>query len=145
MAIAKQIYIGSDHAGYELKQEILEYLKAQSYSAIDSGCENKDSCDYPVFAHKLANSVKANGGLGILICGSGIGMSIAANRHPGIRAALCSNLEMAKLSRQHNDANILVLAARFLDNKEALAIVDAWLNTEFEGGRHQRRVDQIDA
>ncbi|NQY80421.1 MAG: ribose 5-phosphate isomerase B [Candidatus Caenarcaniphilales bacterium] len=138
-----KIFIASDHAGYELK----EFLKLafEGQDIVDLGCESNDSVNYPDFAHKISQEVlKDTTYKGILICGSGIGMSITANRYKGIRAALCSNKELAKLSRQHNNANILVLGARFIEQEQAKNIVDTWLQTEFEGGRHEKRVELID-
>jgi len=131
------IFIASDHAGFELK----EYLKTQ-FNLLDLGTHNAESCDYPVFAEKLCNQMKASD-KGILICGTGIGMSIAANRFKNIRAALCFNEEMAILSRQHNNANVLVLGARIISPETARNCVEKFLTSDFEGGRHQRRVDLI--
>ncbi|MBO6056314.1 MAG: ribose 5-phosphate isomerase B [Alphaproteobacteria bacterium] len=132
------IFIASDHAGFELK----EYLQTQ-FNLLNLGTHNEESCDYPVFAKKLAIRLK-NDDKGILICGTGIGMSIAANRFKNIRAALCFNEEMAKLARQHNDANILVLGARIISPETAKTCVEKFLSTDFEGGRHQRRLELID-
>lgn len=131
------VFIASDHAGFELK----EYLR-KCFELSDLGTYNNESCDYPVFAKKL---VRQMGGLdkGILICGTGIGMSIVANRFKNIRAALCFNEEMAILARQHNDANILVLGARIISPENAKNCVEKFLATDFEGGRHQRRLDLI--
>ena len=131
------IFIASDHAGFELK----EYLK-NHFDLLDLGTNNNTSCDYPVFAKKLCNQIKEND-RGILICGTGIGMSIAANRFKNIRAALCFNGEMAVLSRQHNDANVLVLGARIISAETAHNCVEKFLSTNFEGGRHQRRLELI--
>lgn len=138
-----KIFIASDHAGYDLK----EFLKStlSNCDVVDLGCDSNDSVNYPDFAHKISQEVlKETTYKGILICGSGIGMSITANRYKGIRAALCFNEELAKLSRQHNNANILVLGARFIDQEQAKNIVNTWLQTEFEGGRHEKRVELID-
>lgn len=132
------IFIASDHAGFELK----EYLQTQ-FNLLNLGTHNEESCDYPVFAKKLAIRLK-NDDKGILICGTGIGMSIAANRFKNIRAALCFNEEMAKLARQHNDANILVLGARIISPETAKTCVEKFLSTDFEGGRHRRRLELID-
>lgn len=140
----RTIAIGSDHAGFELKQHLLEKLRAQLREVKDFGTFSADSVDYPDFAHPVAEAV--GGGefqVGILICGSGQGVTMAANRHPNVRAALCWNVETAELSRLHNDANILCLPARFLDNKTAVEMVAAFFNHEFEAGRHQRRVAKI--
>ena len=133
-----KIYIASDHAGYELK----EFLKTK-FECIDLGTNSTDSVDYPNFGKKAADEVAKGDSVGIIICGSGIGISIAANRNPKIRAALCLTSEMAKLSRQHNDANILALGARLTKPEEAVNIVQAFLETPFEGGRHQKRVDML--
>ncbi len=136
------IFIASDHAGFELKQYLIETLKEDIR---DLGTYSAESCDYPVYAHKLTEAVLNNANsVGILICGSGVGMSITANRKKGIRAALCANEEIATLSRQHNDANVLVLGARFISKEDALKCVRTFLQTPFEGGRHQRRVELID-
>ena len=138
------IVFGSDHAGLGLKNILMEHLAGRC-EAVDVGTHSLESCDYPLIAGKLAGEVLARGALGILICGSGIGVSITANRFPGIRAALCANEYMARMSRMHNDANVLCLGERIIGVDLAKAIVDAFLNTPFEGGRHQRRVDLIDA
>ncbi len=140
----EEIVIASDHAGYDLKELIKKYLIESNFKVKDLGCNSHDSVNYPDYAHQLAKYVLANQCRGILICGSGIGMSIAANRHKGIRAALCTSVDYAKLSRQHNDANVLILGARFIDQELAQNITDIWLNTAFEGGRHQQRVDLIE-
>ncbi len=139
------IQIGSDHAGVELKASIKSYLEAQGYSVQDFGTHNTDSMDYPDVAHPVANAVlnDANS-LGILICGSGNGVCLTANKHQGIRAALCWLPELGALARQHNNANILCLPARFISEQTAKEIVDAYLNAEFEGGRHQNRVNKVD-
>ena len=136
------IVIASDHAGFKLKEELKQYLR--NYKVIDLGCNSDESVNYPDYAHTVAAYVLEHSCRGILICGSGIGMSIAANRHQGIRAALCPNPDYAKLSREHNDSNILVLGSRFLSVPEAIAILDTWLQTEFLGERHQTRVKLID-
>lgn len=137
------IAIGSDHAGYTLKTEIIEQLKQKNLDILDVGC-NGESCDYPDIAEEVAKNV-ANGTCekGILICGTGIGMSIAANKVNGIRAALCSDYFSAKYTRLHNDANILCMGARTIGPGTASEIVDVFLSTEFEGGRHQRRIDKF--
>ncbi|MBO4405443.1 MAG: ribose 5-phosphate isomerase B [Alphaproteobacteria bacterium] len=131
------IFIASDHAGFELK----EYLK-NHFDLLDLGTHSAESCDYPVFAKKLIVRLK-EGDRGVLICGTGIGMSIAANRFQNVRAALCFNEEMAVLSRQHNDANVIVLGARMISKEVARKCVEKFLATDFEGGRHQRRLDLI--
>lgn len=140
-----KIAIASDHAGFDLKEKIVEYLKSNNYSSKDFGTFTKDSCDYPTLAKKVANEVsKGMYDRGILICGTGIGMSITANKVKRVRAALCWNTETAELSRQHNNSNVLCLGARMLDEALAVEIITAWLKTEFEGGRHQKRIDKIE-
>ncbi len=136
--------IAADHAGYELKNTLIEYLKELGYEVKDFGTHSAESMDYPDVAHPLAEEVES-GKLekGIAICGSGNGISMTLNKHQGIRAALCWNTELAALARQHNDANILSLPARFIDTDTAKAIVKAYLESDFEGGRHQRRVEKI--
>ncbi len=139
-----KITIASDHAGYDLKNHMLSYLSEHQIACDDLGTDGNDSVDYPDFALKVASLVSE--GIieqGILICGTGIGMSITANKFPGVRAALCHNLETAEVSRRHNDANILVLGSRVLDQPLALLILETWLKTPFDGGRHQRRLDKI--
>ncbi len=137
-----KIALASDHAGFELKKAIKEYLTEHDF--IDFGSHSTESMDYPDTGFKAAEAV-SNGECekGILICGSGLGMSIVANKVRGIRAALCNSVELARLSRQHNDANILVLQGRFISKKQAGDIIKAWFTTEFDGGRHQRRIDKI--
>ena len=137
------VHLGSDHAGHALKDLIARELARLGFTVTDHGTDSCESCDYPVFAHKLCSAVLEEGSRGILVCGSGIGMSMAANRHDGIRAALCTTELHARLSRRHNDANVLCLGARITGDELALAIVVAFLETAFEGGRHQRRIDQI--
>lgn len=136
--------LGSDHAGFALKQRIIQHLEALGQEVHDFGPFAADSVDYPDFAHPVANAVIQEAALGILICGSGNGVCMSANKHAGIRAALCWNVELASLARQHNNANVLCLPARFVDEKTALAMVDAFLATPFEGGRHSNRVQKID-
>lgn len=137
----RHIFLGSDHAGYGLKSSINNYLSKDHYKILDCGTYDESSVDYPDFAYKtLEEVIKYENGVGILICGSGIGMSIAANRHPKIRAALCHNELLAQLSREHNDANVLVLGARYLSSNDAFNIIDKFLNTPFAGGRHENRV-----
>ncbi|WP_457622289.1 ribose 5-phosphate isomerase B [Persephonella sp.] len=139
-----KISIGSDHAGYELKEIIKEYLENQGYEVVDKGTYSKESVDYPLYGEAVAKSVSAGEvDKGIVICGTGIGISISANKVKGVRAALCTNEYMARMSRKHNDANVLALGARVLGVDLALSIVDAFLSTEFEGGRHERRVHLI--
>ena len=140
----KKVEMGSDHAGYELKCIIQGYLESQDIEYTDFGTNSLDSCDYPDFAHPCAEAIeKGECFPGIAMCGSGNGIQMTLNKHQGIRAALCWTVELAKLARQHNDANVLVLPARFIEPTLALDIVDAFLNTEFEGGRHINRVNKI--
>ena len=140
----KKIYISSDHAGYKLKEAIKLYLSKKKISFQDIGPHNNDRVDYPDFAHKVAKKVKINkNNVGILVCGSGMGMNIAANRHKNIRAAQCFNLKSTKLSRLHNDANIITLGSRLLSKKLALNCISAFLHTKFEGGRHLKRIKKI--
>ena len=140
----KKIFISSDHAGYKLKEEIKSHLLKKKISFLDIGPHNDNRVDYPDFAHKVARRVKSNkNNIGILVCGSGMGMNIAANRHKNIRAAQCFNLKSTKLSRLHNDANIITLGSRLLSKKLALSCVIAFLNTKFEGGRHLKRIKKI--
>ena len=140
-----RIAICNDHAGFDLKNQIIEYLEGKGAEEIkDFGAYSTESCDYPDFAHPMASAVKKGEfDFGISICGTGNGISMVLNKHLGIRAALCWKPEIAALARQHNDANVLSLPARFIDDSEALDIVDTFFATEFEGGRHQRRVDKI--
>lgn len=140
----KKIIIGSDHGGFKLKEIIKEHLSKTGFSVDDEGCYSNESCNYPEFARKVSMKVSEGKGRGILICGTGIGMSITANRIPGVRAALCHDGYTAKMSRKHNDANILVLGARATGDGAALDILDSWLQTEFEGGRHATRIEMID-
>ncbi|MBT4990047.1 MAG: RpiB/LacA/LacB family sugar-phosphate isomerase [Rickettsiales bacterium] len=135
------LYIASDHAGYKLKSYLIANLA--TYNIINLGTDSVDPVDYPDYAKLLAYSVKAEGDFGILICGSGIGISIAANRYSHIRAALCDNVELAKLSREHNNANVLALGARFVDEKKASEISNMFLNSEFAVGRHSHRVSKL--
>jgi ribose 5-phosphate isomerase B len=137
----KRIVIGSDHAGFELKTKIIEYLSDKSYNIADVGTESEYSTDYPIYAHKLSGIIYSD--TGILICGSGNGMAMAANKWDYNLAALCWNVETAKLARQHNNANILCLPARFISTAQAIEIVDTFLTTQFEGGRHIQRVNGI--
>jgi ribose 5-phosphate isomerase B len=140
-----KILIASDHAGFILKGKLIVYLKKKGISVKDLGTYSLDSCDYPVYAYELAKNI-SNGKYkrGILICKSGIGTAIVANRLPGVRAALCHNLKITKLSRQHNDSNVLVMGSAFVKPDLAKRMVSAWLETKFEGGRHLRRVKLID-
>ncbi|MDR1947195.1 MAG: ribose 5-phosphate isomerase B [Desulfovibrio sp.] len=138
------VFIASDHAGFALKEYLCAGLSAQGLRMEDLGPESAESCDYPVFAHKLCARVSAEGGRGILICGTGVGMCMAANRHKGIRAALCTDEFTARACRAHNNANILCLAARVTAPPLAGDLADIFLRTEFEGGRHARRVALIE-
>jgi ribose 5-phosphate isomerase B len=139
-----KIALGSDHAGFELKEKIKQKLQAEGIAINDNGTHSADSCDYPDYARLVAEQVAAHDAdFGILVCGSGIGMSIAANKVPGIRAARAVTESDAELSREHNDANVLALGARILSADEAYKIIDKWLATPFAGGRHGRRVDKI--
>jgi len=140
-----KIAIGSDHAGFDLKEVLIPYLKSKGNSLDDKGCYSKDRADYPDYGHAVATSVlNKEVDFGILMCGSGNGINMSANKHAGIRAALCWNAEIAALARQHNDANILVLPARYISEEEAKKCVDIFLTEKFEGGRHQVRIDKID-
>ena len=140
----KKVAMCSDHAGFELKSIIQGYLEAQDVEYVDFGTNSADSCDYPDFAHPCADAVESGECYpGIAMCGSGNGISMTLNKHQGVRAALCWTVELAKLARQHNDANVLVLPARFIEPVLALEIVDAFLSTPFEGGRHVNRVNKI--
>lgn len=140
-----KIAIASDHGGYQLKEAIKAHLMERNYQVEDLGTNSEDSVDYPIFG-KLCGQTVAGGeaDLGVVCCGTGIGISIAANKVNGIRCALCTSTEMARLCKQHNNANILALGGRTTDTALALEIVDTWLDTEFEGGRHQRRTDMLD-
>jgi ribose 5-phosphate isomerase B len=141
---SKNIAIGSDHAGFQLKEKVKQYLESKGYPVKDFGCHSEERADYPDFAHPLAKAVESEEfETGILICGSGNGINMAANKHQGIRSALCWKRELAELARQHNDANIIALPARFISEEEAKSCVDAFINTEFEGGRHSERVNKI--
>jgi ribose 5-phosphate isomerase B len=139
------IAIGSDHAGFECKELIFNNLQKNNFKVDNMGTYNTDSVDYPDFAHKVAEKVASgDADLGILCCGSGNGVAMAANKHKNIRAALCWNKEISSLAVKHNDANILCIPARFVNEKETIEIVEAFLKEKFEGGRHKRRVDKID-
>ena len=140
----QKIPIASDHAGFEMKQKLMDLLN-QEFIFDDLGTFSEQSVDYPDFAHKEVNLIKNKTyEKGILICGSGNGIAMTANKHAGIRAALCWNAEIAKLARQHNDANILVFPGRFIDLEEAKECVKTFFSTQFEGGRHQKRIEKID-
>lgn len=138
------IAIGSDHAGFHLKELLKQYLLSKGYSVKDFGTYSEDSTDYADFAHPLASAVEQNEfPKGILICGSGNGINMTANKHKGIRSALCWKSEIAELARQHNDANVMALPSRFISEEEAKKCVDAFIDTAFEGGRHEKRVNKI--
>ncbi len=139
-----KIIIGSDHGGYELKEYLKSYL-SDKYEVLDVGTDSEDSVDYPVYAKKCANEVLADSGnLGIICCGTGIGVSIVSNKVSGIRCALCTDSNMSRLAKEHNNANMLALGGRIIEKEDAKKIVDAWLEAEFEGGRHLRRVNAIE-
>lgn len=139
-----KIGIGNDHSALELKAEIIDFLKEKGHEVVDYGTYTKDSCDYPMYGEKVGRAV-VSGEVeqGILICGTGLGISLAANKVKGVRAAVCSEPYTAKMARQHNNCNILAFGARVVGAELAKLIVETWLNTEFEGGRHERRVDMI--
>lgn len=138
------IPIASDHAGFELKNKVIEYLKDKGFLVKDYGTFSAESVDYPDFAHKVGSAVnKGEYNRGIVICGSGNGVQMTVNKYPAVRCALCWDVELAALARQHNNANILALPARFISEEKALQCVDTFLSTDFEGGRHQRRVEKI--
>ena len=140
----RKIFISSDHAGFKLKEAIKDYLRNKKVKIEDLGPKDDSSVDYPDYAHKVARKVKSSkNNVGILVCGSGTGMNIAANKHKNIRAAQCFNLKSTKLSRLHNDANIITLGSRLITKKNALKFVSVFLNTKFNGGRHLRRVKKI--
>ena len=142
--MSKIIPIGADHAGFQLKSAIIAYLEQQGHTVKDYGCYSEESIDYADFGHPVASHVENESGtLGIVICGSGNGINMTVNKHSGIRGALCWNLEVARLAREHNDANIIALPARFITEEQAKEMVDAFLTTAFEGGRHQRRIEKI--
>ena len=140
----KKIFISSDHAGFRLKEDIKIYLSMRNLEFKDLGPNNREKVDYPDYAHKVAKKVKTNkNNIGILVCGSGTGMNIAANKHKNVRAAQCFNIKSTRLSRLHNDANIITLGSRLLTKKNALNCVGVFLKTKFEGGRHKKRVKKI--
>ncbi|MBM3431562.1 MAG: ribose 5-phosphate isomerase B [Bacteroidetes bacterium] len=142
--LSKPISIGSDHAGYEFKQFIADFLRSEGFVVRDNGTHSKDSVDYPDFAHPVAEQVESGeAAYGILICGSANGVAMTANKHAGIRAAICWNEELASLARAHNDANILCIPARFVSQEIAVQMVKVFQSSPFEGGRHQSRVSKI--
>ena len=143
--MAEVIPIGSDHAGFELKERLVKELKALGYEPLDVGTHGPESVDYPDYAHDVARRVeRQEAARGVLLCGTGLGMAYAANRHHGVRAAVAWSADVARLARSHNDANVLVLPARFVSEGEGVDILRVWLETNFEGGRHSRRVAKID-
>jgi len=140
-----KIAIGSDHAGFELKEQLKSYLAGKGFVIADKGCYSSERADYPDYGHAVALAVlNKEVVFGVLMCGSGNGINISANKHKGIRAALCWNSEIAALARQHNDANILALPARYISVQEAISCAEVFLSEKFEGGRHQARIDKID-
>lgn len=140
-----KIALASDHGGFELKEKVMSYLQTKGHDVIDLGSYTEESTDYPEYGKACGEAVmRGDAERGIVICGTGIGISIAANKVKGIRCALCTSLFMAEMSRKHNNANIIALGGRILEHDFALNIVEVWLNTDFEGGRHQRRVDLLD-
>ena len=144
MTMDKSIAVGADHAGFELKTHLVEHLKENSYDVLDVGTDSDESVDYPEYAAKVAEAVSCGRvERGLLVCGSGLGVAIAANKVDGVRAVTANTVELARLSRRHNDANILAIGARIVEPGAAQEILDGWLDTKYEGGRHQRRVDKI--
>jgi len=140
-----KMIMGSDHGGLALKNAVAEHLKERGYEIVDVGTYTDESVDYPVYGRKAAEAVASGEApMGIVCCGTGIGISLAANKVKGIRCAVATNTYMAEMTKRHNNANMLALGGRVLSNEEAIAIVDAWLDAEFEGGRHQRRVDMLE-
>ena len=143
--MAERIPIGSDHAGVDLKRRLVKELDALGYDPVDVGTTGANSVDYPDFAHQVASQVeRGTARRGILLCGTGLGMAYAANRHPGVRAAVSWTPEIAELARSHNDANVLVLPARYVSEEEGIEIMRKWLETPFDGGRHLRRIKKIE-
>lgn len=142
--MGKIVPIGCDHAGFELKQKVVSLLQSKGFEVKDVGCYSEESIDYPDFGHPVAEFVSSNENtLGIVICGSGNGINMTVNKHQAVRSALCWTIEIAELARQHNNANILALPARFVNDELALKMVETFFSTEFEGGRHERRVNKI--
>ena len=140
-----KIALGADHAGYEYKDKIISYLTKNGYSCVDCGTNGPESVDYPIYASKVCELVRSKEcDFGILVCGTGIGMSIAANKHRGIRAALCNEPESTAMTRHHNNSNILCLGARMISFDTALELTNVFISTEFDGGRHERRVEMLD-
>ena len=140
-----KIAVASDHGGFKLKEEVKAHLLERGLEVLDLGTHNEDSVDYPAYGKACGEAVvSGQADVGIVVCGTGIGISIAANKVKGVRCGLCTSVEMATLTKQHNNANVLALGGRTTETGLAMQIVDAWLDTEFEGGRHQRRVDMLD-
>ena len=140
-----KIVVGSDHAAYELKEAIKEKLTKEGHEVIDVGCDSTESVDYPKYGHAVGRAVASGEAeRGIAVCGSGIGISIACNKVPGIRAALCTSVEMAEMCRRHNNANVVCMGARMISQELAFDIIDTWMTTEFEGGKHLRRINEIE-
>ena len=139
------IAIGCDHAGYELKEKVKAKMAAAGHQMIDVGTNSTESVDYPAYGHAVGRAVAGGQAeRGIAICGSGIGISIACNKVPGIRAALCTSVEMAEMCRRHNNANVICMGARMISEELAFAMIDTWMTTEFEGGKHERRINELD-
>lgn len=139
------IGIAADHAAYEMKEFLVGWLAAKGFEVVDFGCMSEESADYADYAHPLANAIESGEiPRGVALCGSGVGMSMTLNRHRGVRAGLCWCEEIARLTREHNNSNVIVLPARFVDNDTAMAMVDRWLTTDFEGGRHTPRIEKIE-
>ena len=140
-----KIVVGSDHAAYELKEAIKEKLTGEGHEVIDVGCDSTESVDYPKYGHAVGRTVASGvAERGIAVCGSGIGISIACNKVPGIRAALCSSVEMAEMCRRHNNANVVCMGARMISQELAFDIIDTWMTTDFEAGKHLRRINEIE-
>ena len=140
-----KIVVGSDHAAYELKEAIKEKLIGEGHEVIDVGCDSPESVDYPKYGHAVGRTVASGEAeRGIAVCGSGIGISIACNKVPGIRAALCTSVEMAEMCRRHNNANVVCMGARMISQDLAFDIIDKWMTTDFEGGKHLRRINEIE-
>lgn len=140
-----KIALGCDHAAYELKEAIKEKLTAEGHEVLDMGCDSTESVDYPKYGHAVGRAVAAGDAeRGIAVCGSGIGISIACNKVPGVRAALCTSVEMAEMCRRHNNANVVCMGARMISQELAFDIIDKWMVTEFEGGKHERRINEIE-
>ena len=140
-----KIVVGSDHAAYELKEAIKEKLIGEGHEVIDVGCDSPESVDYPKYGHAVGRTVASGEAeRGIAVCGSGIGISIACNKVPGIRAALCTSVEMAEMCRRHNNANVVCMGARMISQELAFDIIDTWMTTDFEAGKHLRRINEIE-